>query len=43
MAMATARMYVNSYSSLLDEVFRLHATSLDVSQRQGFRGVGHDG
>ena len=34
-AMATARMHVNSYSRLLDEAFGLHGTSLEVSQRAG--------
>jgi hypothetical protein len=38
MAMATTRMHVNRYSSLLDDVLGLHSTSLDVSQGQGFRG-----
>ena len=43
MAMAPARMHVNSYPSLLDEVLRLHSTRLDGTQRQGFRGFGHNG
>jgi len=43
MAMATPRMHMNSYSSLLDEVLRLHSASLDGSQRQGFGGFGHNG
>jgi len=34
MVMATARMHVNSDSGLLDEVFGLHSTSLDGTQRQ---------
>src|SRR6478672_8162135 len=41
--MAPARMHVNSDSSLLDDVLRLHGTSLDGTQRQRFRGLGDDG
>jgi hypothetical protein len=43
MVTVTARMHVNSDSSLFDEAFGLHSTSLDGTQRQGFRGFGHDG
>ena len=42
MAMAMARMHVNSDSSLLDEVFGLHSTSFDGAQRQGLRGFRYD-
>ena len=35
--------YVNSDSSLLDEVLRLYGTRLDGTQRQRFRGSRDDG
>jgi hypothetical protein len=41
--MMTARMHVNGYPSLLDEVLRFYSTGLDGSQRQGFRSFGHYG
>jgi hypothetical protein len=40
-AMATARMHVNSYSSLLDEVLRLHSTHF-VDQGELSHGEIHD-
>jgi hypothetical protein len=41
--MAPARMHVNSDPGLVDEVLRLHGTSLDGIQGQRFRGLWDDG
>jgi hypothetical protein len=38
-----ARMHVNAYRRVLDEVFGLGDTVLGSSQGQGFRGLRHDG
>jgi hypothetical protein len=43
MSVATARVHVNRYSSLLNKIFGFYNSSLDGAEWQGSCGFGHGG